>query len=142
MAMPSGRKGCLVRKSTAVMVSLLFVLSAMSAIIGPMAASSEWVEAIPGSPPGSPYDVAMKSSDNDGIMVNIVVPGMHSRNVTVNTTDFQVLTMPNAGQTTEVGKPQVPMIGVYLEVPYGIDFTLELVHSELLGNDVDDTFRD
>ncbi|MFX1534140.1 MAG: C25 family cysteine peptidase, partial [Promethearchaeota archaeon] len=46
-------------------------------------------------------------------------------------TYFNILHVPNAGHAGVIGKPSVPMITRYLEVPKNINFNLQVVYSEM-----------
>ncbi len=87
-----------------------------------------WVPFIPGAEPGTLHEVKLKASDNTGITVDSNIPGMYSANVCAEDYVCQRLSIPDAGRATEIGKPEVPMIRRYFEVPYDVNLTLEVVY--------------
>ena len=89
-----------------------------------------WIPFIPDSEPGSLSEIKLKSSDTMGIMVDSDIPGMYSTNVSINNTLYQKLNIPNEGLTTEIGKPEVPVIRRYLEIPYDVDLSVEIFYSD------------
>jgi hypothetical protein len=90
----------------------------------------EWVGSTPNSTPGSVYEVKMKCSDNTGMVVDVDIPGIITANVTFNETYYQIIEMPNAGYTSAIGKPKLPVIRRYLEVPRGVVLSVEIIYSD------------
>ncbi|MGD8500505.1 MAG: C25 family peptidase propeptide domain-containing protein, partial [Phycisphaerales bacterium] len=96
-----------------------------------VAPNQGWIPFIPGAEPDAVHDVKLKASDNTGIAVDSDIPGMHSVNVTVGEEVYQKLNIPYAARTAEVGKPQVPVIRRYLEIPYDANYlTVEILYSD------------
>lgn len=91
-----------------------------------------WVPFIPGVEIGTPYIVQMKCSDNTGLAVDSSIPGMYVNNVPVEDEIYQRLEIPNAAHTTDIGKPQVPIIRSYLEIPYDINLSVEILYSSII----------
>jgi hypothetical protein len=89
----------------------------------------QWVPFIPGSEPGSLSEIKLKSSDTMGIMVDSDIPGMYITDVLTNNTLYQKLSIPYVGYTMEIGKPEVPVIRRYLEVPYDVNLSVEIFYS-------------
>ena len=90
----------------------------------------QWVPFVPGAAPGDPSDVNLKCSDNTGISVDSDILGMYSVDVVVDDQTYQRLAIPYAGHTVEIGKPEVPTIRRYLEIPYDVNLTVEVTYSE------------
>jgi ABC-type transport system substrate-binding protein len=88
-----------------------------------------WVPFIPGASPGSLSLVSLKCSDNTGIDLDSDIAGMFVANVSVNGTTYQRLEIPQEGHTGETGKPEVPVIKSYLEIPYDVDLAVEILYS-------------
>jgi hypothetical protein len=90
-----------------------------------------WLPFIPGAEPGTVHDVKLKASDNTGIAVDSDIPGMHTVNVPVDGEVYQRISMSNVHYTTAVGKPKVPIIRRYLEIPYDVNYlTIEILYSD------------
>ena len=89
-----------------------------------------WVPFIPGAEPGTLHEVKLKASDNTGITVDSDIPGMYVSDVPVDGEVYQKLNIPYAGHTTEIGKPEVPVIRTYLEIPYDVNVAVEVVYSD------------
>jgi hypothetical protein len=91
-----------------------------------------WVPFITGAEPGAVHEAKLKSSDNTGILVDTDIPGMYSTNFCTEEDVCQRLSMPGAGSATEIGKPEVPIIRRYFEVPYDVNLTVEVVYSHAI----------
>jgi hypothetical protein len=90
-----------------------------------------WVPFIPGAEPETVHNVKLKASDNTGIAVDSDIPGMNSVNVSVEGQIYQRLSMPYVHYTTAVGKPKVPVIRRYLEIPYDVNYlTVEILYAD------------
>ena len=87
-----------------------------------------WVPFIPDARPGTHSMVIPKSRDTMGLCVDSNFFGMYRINTTVNGTQFHHLQVPNAGHTTVVGKPAVPMITRYFEIPHDVDLSVEILY--------------
>ena len=87
-----------------------------------------WVPFIPKVSPGLQSMVIPKSRDTMGLCVDSNFFGMYRINTTVNGTQFHHLQVPNAGHTTVVGKPAVPMITRYFEIPHDVDLSVEILY--------------
>ena len=90
---------------------------------------AKWIPFIPEARPGAP-EAKLKSSDNKGIAVYCSVPGMYVVDIPVGSDVYQRLDVPYAGHTAEVGKPKLPVIIRYLEVPHDVDMKIEKLHIE------------
>jgi len=101
----------------------------------PGPSDKEWIPFISSAQVGTPSDVKFKGSDNYGILVDSDIPGIYSVNISANNTIYQRLEIPYTGLTSEVGKPEVPIICKYLEVPYDVDLTVEVFYSDYITLD-------
>ncbi|MHA2066048.1 MAG: C25 family cysteine peptidase, partial [Candidatus Thorarchaeota archaeon] len=112
----------------------LLILLLMASLI-PLSASTNdeatWIPFIPGSMPGSTSEVLPKSSDNLGICVDSNFLGMYSLTTIINETRFNVLNIPNAGHTSTIGKPAVPTITRFIEIPDGVQASFEVIYSDM-----------
>jgi hypothetical protein len=89
-----------------------------------------WVPFIPEAESGAVHDVKLKASDNTGITIDSDIPGMYVSEVSVDGDVYQKLTIPYAGHTTEIGKPETPIVRRYLEIPYDVNVTVEVIYSD------------
>ena len=92
--------------------------------------TKKWIPFIPRAIPGAPHEVKPKSSDNEGIAVYCSVPGMYVVDIPVDGDVYQRLIIPYAGHTAEVGKPELPVIIRYLEVPRNVDVKVKILYSK------------
>ena len=68
-----------------------------------------------------------------GLCIDSNIYGMYKVDVVANGTNFHHLQVPGAGHIFEVGKPAVPTILGYFEVPPSVDISLEVLHVETLS---------
>ena len=80
-------------------------------------------------PEGGPRSF-MKDETTTGMMVNFDIPGMFVHEVEVGGEKFHRLSIPGRGTLTDVGKPELPIVGEAVEIPYGVDVDVEVVKSE------------
>jgi len=82
--------------------------------------------------PASPLEDNVKiRSDDYGITLELVTSGFEIETKQVGDEAYQVIKLPFPhGQTTEAGKPQIPVKGVLLGIPYDSSITFELVSYE------------
>ena len=65
-------------------------------------------------------------SDNQEVILELVVPGFQVKNVNQGATSYQQVTIPDFGLTTDIGHPQVPLRGVVVGVAEGAQPVLEI----------------
>lgn len=92
---------------------------------------STWIPFVPGAEPGTRSQVVPKSSDTMGLCVDSNFFGMYSLTTYINETRYNVLHVPNAGHTSVVGKPAVPVVTHYLEVPENVQGSIEIVYVDM-----------
>lgn len=90
----------------------------------------EWVPFIPGASPGAPCEVLSKSRDTMGLCVDSTFHGMYTIDTSINGTLYHYLHVPNAGHATELGKPTVPVVTRFFEIPHDVDVSVSLLHME------------
>lgn len=90
----------------------------------------EWIPFIRGVEPGTPPNVKIKSSDNSGILIDTEIFGIYCFNITIEDKKYQRFSIPYEGHTNEIGKPEIPVIRRYLEVPYDINLGVEIIYSD------------
>ncbi|MHC4154596.1 MAG: C25 family cysteine peptidase [Planctomycetota bacterium] len=85
-----------------------------------------WIEFIPSSTEGAPGRTMVKSSDNTGILVASEIPGMYVQDVNVGGERYQTVTIPGVGNIIAVGKPRLPVIKDFVEIPYFAEAAVEV----------------
>lgn len=89
-----------------------------------------WIPLIPDTADGEVARTWMKDETTTGITVRFDTPGIFVQEVRVDGVAYQRVTVPGRAGSTEVGKPEVPVLGEILEVPFGVDFTPEILRDE------------
>jgi hypothetical protein len=84
---------------------------------------------------GQPPKPIMKDNTTIGAMVNIDIPGAFVRKVKVGKQTFYRFAMPGQASLTEVGLPELPIIGQIIEVPKGVDFSIEVIKAREVALD-------
>jgi hypothetical protein len=102
--------------------------------IEPVSASDQWV-AFNGAGAPAAVDVNVPVSDFQEMVADVHTPGMHVTDVSIAGTIYQQLDVTEAGKMTDIGKPELPMIGRYVALPAGATASVEVV-------DYDATFLD
>ena len=77
----------------------------------------------------------MKEQTTTGVMLNFDVPGMLVHEVNVEGITFHRLSIPGQAALSDVGKPELPIIGRLIEVPRNVDFKVEIVKAESIPLD-------
>ena len=90
---------------------------------------AKWVSFIPNTDPGTQAEVLPKSRDTMGLCVDSNFYGMYVMDTTVNNINFQILNMPNTGRYMNEGKPGIPIITRFFEVPHGVDISFTIIHT-------------
>jgi hypothetical protein len=78
---------------------------------------------------------SMKDSTTSGAMIHFRVPGVFVRPVKTESGVFHRFSMPGQASLTDLGRPELPIIGQMIEVPFGVDFSVEIVKSTLVSLD-------
>jgi len=71
--------------------------------------------------------VTVASATKQEVFVDLSLPGMYVRDKKEKGVTFQQVRMTKAGETTEAGKPQVPMLGRFVAVPSGARAAVEVI---------------
>lgn len=77
----------------------------------------EWVPFIDEAEPGQRIDVLPKSRDTMGLCIDASFYGMYRKSIEVVNTTFDILTIPGASHLTTSGKPALPMVTRFVEIP-------------------------
>ncbi|MEW6601975.1 MAG: C25 family peptidase propeptide domain-containing protein, partial [Nitrospirota bacterium] len=72
----------------------------------------------------------MKDETTMDVMINFDIPGMFVNEKQVDKVTYHELSIPMQATRMEIGKPRVPLVGRIVEVPKGVDFTVEIVEKE------------
>ena len=81
------------------------------------------------SPAGTPAETSVTVSDTSGITIVADFHGFWRNNVTINGTFYDDLDMPGATSIHDVGKPMLPVLSEFIEIPHGIDASIDLLTS-------------
>lgn len=77
----------------------------------------------------------MKDSTTIGSMINFDIPGVFVREVKHQKLSYQRFSMPSHASLTAIGKPELPIIGQVIEVPQGVNFSIEVVKTREISLD-------
>ena len=64
-------------------------------------------------------DVEVISSNLNSTIIEIRLNGIEENNILINDTNYQILNIPGHSHTTEIGKPQIPVIRGTISIPDG-----------------------
>ncbi len=73
-------------------------------------------------------EVIPKSRDTMGMCVDSNFYGVYYINTNISNINFQHLQIPNAGHMTEIGKPAVPVITRYFEIPHDVYVSINIIY--------------
>ena len=91
-----------------------------------------WIPLEQDSKPGQTPRSNMKEETTTGTMVNFSMPGIFIYEVNVEGTFYHRLALPGKGTLTNIGKPELPIVGQLIEVPYDVNFKIEIVKSQFI----------
>ncbi len=94
-----------------------------------------WVPFLPDARKGEPPRVWMKGETTTGTTVRIDVPGVFVYEEKVDGIAFQRFIVPGRAAHTDVGKPELPLAGEFVEVPFGVKFAPEVVDKTVIKFD-------
>lgn len=72
----------------------------------------------------------MKDETTMGTMVNFDIPGMYVHEVEVDKVIYHRLSIPGYSVLMDIGKPELPIVGQIIEVPYDVNIGIEIVKSQ------------
>jgi hypothetical protein len=90
-----------------------------------------WIPFIKDAEPGEPPRIYMKDETTMGTTLRIDIPGMFVYEEKINGETFHHLSIHGRAPLTDLGKPELPLTGEIVEVPFGVDFKPEIVKSEI-----------
>jgi hypothetical protein len=88
-----------------------------------------WIPFEPDAKEGALPQPAIKDTTTSGVMINFNIPGVFVRKVTADKVVFHRFSMPGQAVLTDLGKPELPIIGEVIEVPHGVNFSIEIIKS-------------
>jgi len=81
------------------------------------------------STPGTLAEAHVTVSDTSGITIVYDIHGFWKRNCTVNSTIYDHLEIPGATWLRDEGKPMLPCLFEYVEIPHDTDVTIDILAS-------------
>ncbi len=94
-----------------------------------------WIPLTPGAKEGEPPKVWMKDETTTGTTVRIDIPGVFVYQEIVDGVAYQRFAVPGRALLTDIGKPELPVTGEYIEVPFDVNFTPSVVQSTSVSLD-------
>jgi hypothetical protein len=73
-----------------------------------------------------PPKLSVAEADSYFVAVQADIYGVTRADTTIDDTTYTILTVPEYGYTTEVGKPMVPVVTALVAVPDSVDISLSL----------------
>jgi len=89
-----------------------------------------WIKFDDSLEPQKPAQSYMKDETSMGMLVNFDIPGMYVHEVKVDGVTYHRLSIPRGGTLGEVGKPELPIAGQVVEIPYGTNISVEIIKSK------------
>lgn len=89
-----------------------------------------WIPLMEDVKPGEPARVYMKDETTTGVTVRFDFPGLFVYEQKVDGVTYQRLAIPGRAALTDVGKPELPIAGELVEVPFDVSLTPEIVDRE------------
>ena len=88
-----------------------------------------WIPFEENAKPSIPQ-TGMKEETTSSLMLNLDIPGMFVNAVKESGITYHRLTIPGRARKDDIGEPEVPVLGQILEVPFGVNFDLEIYKSK------------
>jgi hypothetical protein len=89
-----------------------------------------WIPLMKDVKPGEPVRAYMKDETTMGVTVRFDFPGLLVYEEKVDGVAYQRLSIPGRATLTDVGKPELPIAGEMVEVPFKVKLTPEVVDRE------------
>lgn len=89
----------------------------------------KWVPFDSAAPAGpqTPPEIQVPASTMQEVIVDLHIPGMNVALREAEGQAYQQLTISGGGHATDVGKPQIPMMGRFIALPAGADVNVEVL---------------
>lgn len=98
--------------------------------VGILAENGEWIPFIDGAIPGTRSSVLPKSRDTMGLCVDSTFFGLYNYTETIDDVRYNILNVPSAGHADDIGKPAVPLVTRYFEVPFDVNISVRVLYDE------------
>ena len=85
-----------------------------------------WVEFVDKAPNGSGPNAYMKEDTTSSLMINFNIPGMFASEEQIDGEVYHKVSIPGQGNLSAEGKPELPIIGKMVEIPYGVTPRIEI----------------
>lgn len=89
-----------------------------------------WIPFASRARPGAQPAVAMKNETTTDILLNFDIPGMYVWEQWTEGTLYHRLSIPRTSNLDRVGRPEVPIVGRVVEIPPGVDISVEIYKSQ------------
>ncbi|TLX70282.1 hypothetical protein E9993_22415 [Labilibacter sediminis] len=120
---------CLVMQNSITKILLLTVfIGCCSNVTGQ--AQTGWIPTTTQTPSDAKQKVYLKGETTSGMLINFDIPGIYVHEVVRNDTIYQRISIPGQGTNTDLGKPELPVIGRIIEIPYDINVDVSVYKSE------------
>jgi hypothetical protein len=111
-----------IRSANVRLGALFFVLSAAITAQASQPSSTSWVALSKGNP--APASVTRKSTTANSLNIVFSIPGLEATDVSNNNGIHGRLSVPDSGHTSEIGKPELPVIRRLIVAPEGASLSL------------------
>ena len=91
-----------------------------------------WIPFVKSAEPGAPPRVCMKDETTMGTTVRFDFPGVFVYDERVDGVTYQHFSIPGWATCTDEGKPELPVAGDAIEVPFDVSFMPEIIKAETM----------
>ena len=74
-----------------------------------------------------PPSIDIIESSDQGLILNYTLYGMYHTTKNNGSSLFDQISIPDTGYLNEIGKPQIPVIREYIEIPNGVTVSVEIL---------------
>ena len=74
--------------------------------------------------------ISLLSSTDTEVIINIKISGMLSNDIQIDNETYQQLFIPDGGKNREIGNPELPTVGKFIEIPYGVESKISVINYE------------
>ena len=92
----------------------------------------EWIPVADNSTPEKPPLITPISSDTTGITIQVDIYGVYYQNATLDGKEYSYIKVPSFGVSKALGKPAVPLITQFIEVPQDVDVIISMQNQEFV----------
>lgn len=89
-----------------------------------------WIPLIKNSNPGETTSSNMKDETTMGITINFDISGMNIHKTLVDGIQYHQISIPGHASHHNVGKPEFPIVGQMIEIPFGVELVPEIVKTQ------------